>query len=127
MILCANCGTPSVDNQESTVRKPCLNCGSKSRVFHEQLTETISTYSSWRTGHKDPSRKSKDKLRSDTFTGYEFSHSKQKMISKVRVIDKDHDYYFEEVVDPVTKEVLHTCDEKLSEHRGYGSAKKKLT
>lgn len=45
-------------------------------------------------------------------------------MEKVRLIDKDANRYFEKVTDPDTGQVLHECNEPLSEHRGHGSDKK---
>ena len=42
-----------------------------------------------------------------------------------RCIDKDNNHYKEIVVDPETGEIIHQCEEPLSEHRGHGSDKKK--
>ena len=71
------------------------------------VSETVKTYDSVRMEHKDPSRKSKDKLRADSFSGHEKQHSTGKMVKKTRMIDKDHDKYSEEVVDPETNKVIH--------------------
>lgn len=54
-----------------------------------------------------------------------FSHIKRKMTKLYRLIHRDNDLYREKVVDPDTGEVIHFCEEKLSDHKGHGSAKKK--
>jgi len=74
---------------------------------------------------KDPARRSDEKVRLLATQGADFSHSKGRMMEKVRIIDKDNDRYFEKIVDPVTGEIVHLCDEALSAHWGHGSAKKK--
>jgi hypothetical protein len=43
---------------------------------------------------------------------------------RFKMEDKRNDHYFERVVHSQTGEVLHLCDERLTEHRGHGSAKK---
>jgi len=63
------------------------------------------------------------KLRWDSFSGFEYSHSLEKIVKKVRTIDRDTDSYVERVTDPDTGEVIHECVEPLSQHRGHGSAK----
>jgi hypothetical protein len=42
-----------------------------------------------------------------------------------RLIDRRNNRYAEKVTDPKTTDVLHECDEPLSQHRGQGSAKKR--
>jgi len=42
-----------------------------------------------------------------------------------RVIDRLNNWYHKRVTDPATGEVVHECDEPLTEHRGHGSAKPK--
>jgi hypothetical protein len=37
--------------------------------------------------------------------------------------DRRKDRYFKEIIDPATGEVLRRCEERLSDHQGYGSAK----
>jgi len=44
-------------------------------------------------------------------------------MKKNRVIDKNNDKYFEQVIDPETGETVHHCEEPLSEHFGHGTAK----
>ena len=40
-----------------------------------------------------------------------------------RTVDRDGNWYRETFLDPETGEVLHHCEEPLTEHRGHGSAK----
>jgi hypothetical protein len=42
-----------------------------------------------------------------------------------RIIDRARNWYTEVVTDHETGEVVHRCEEPLSEHRGHGSAKHK--
>ena len=42
---------------------------------------------------------------------------------KERLLDKDSNVYYEFVKDPDTGEIIRICHEKLTEHRGRGSAK----
>jgi len=46
-----------------------------------------------------------------------------KWVRKEMHIDRENNRYKEKVIDPLTQEVIHICDEPLSEHRGHGSAK----
>lgn len=45
-------------------------------------------------------------------------------MKKSRVIDKYKDRYMEKVTDPETGEIIHGCEEPLSEHFGHGFASK---
>jgi len=40
-----------------------------------------------------------------------------------RIIDRAKNWYKEVVTDPRTGEVVHRCEEPLSDHKGHGSAK----
>ena len=60
--------------------------------------------------------------------GPSFYHKAQKWVYRTMRIDRiypDNKRYFETVVDPDTNEVIHKCEEPLSEHQGHGSAKRK--
>jgi hypothetical protein len=39
-----------------------------------------------------------------------------------RIVDRTRNWYEEVVTDPETGNVVHRCEEPLSEHRGHGSA-----
>lgn len=58
-----------------------------------------------------------------SFTGADWSHSLQRFVEKIRILDRDNNRYVEKVVDPETGEVLRDVEEPLSEHQGRGSAK----
>ena len=55
--------------------------------------------------------------------GSDFSTSRQAWMEKIRVIDREHDRYFERVWDPATGEVVRDCEEPLSQHTAHGCAK----
>jgi hypothetical protein len=71
----------------------------------------------------DKTRRSRDKMRVEILSGDDQRNNDGKWMHKQRHIDKDHDKYFEEVVDPETGQVVHRCEEPLNAHRGHGSAK----
>ncbi|HET6515412.1 MAG TPA: hypothetical protein VFG09_09665 [Thermodesulfovibrionales bacterium] len=95
------------------------------RNVHITFTESVTSYDSRRAKQKDLSKKSKDKLRVDSLSGYEHCHRLNKIVEKQKVIDKNNNLYHEKITDPQTKEVIHQCNEKLSDHRGHGQAKHK--
>ena len=45
---------------------------------------------------------------------------------RLKVEDKRSDKYVEIVTNPETGEILHKCEEPLSQHRDHGSAKRKV-
>ena len=55
----------------------------------------------------------------------EHSRKLQKVVHRGRTIDRDNDRYFEKITDYETGEIIHHCEEPLSQHQGHGSAKKK--
>ena len=58
-------------------------------------------------------------------TGQDWSVSLNRWVTKHRIVDRDADRYLEFVVDDETGDILHECEEKLSDHQGRGLAKKK--
>jgi len=65
------------------------------------------------------------KMLAEGFHCYEFSHRLQKMVAKQRLVDRKGNFYCEIITDIQTGEVLHKCEEPLSEHTSHGTAKKK--
>ncbi|HUK55579.1 MAG TPA: zinc ribbon domain-containing protein, partial [Nitrospiria bacterium] len=63
--------------------------------------------------------------RRDFFHGDDLHKKSGKWYKKERIIDKDNDQYKEVISDPETGEIIHECQEPLSEHRNHGSAKNK--
>ena len=61
----------------------------------------------------------------EQFSGDDLHKKSGKWMSKQRVIDHESDSYKEVVTDPETGNVVHHCEEPLSQHRGHGSAKRK--
>lgn len=41
------------------------------------------------------------------------------------IVDRENNRYFEKITDKEKNEVIHECDESLSDHFGHGDAKKK--
>jgi hypothetical protein len=46
-------------------------------------------------------------------------------IAKATSANRANDRYREVVTDPTTKEIIHHCEEPLSQHQNHGSAKKR--
>ena len=77
--------------------------------------------------HKNPKLSGRKKILSEGFNSYSFSHDIGKLVNHQRLIDRQNDKYIEIVKDENTDQLLHHCNEKLSEHQGHGSAKIKTT
>ncbi|MDI6751911.1 MAG: hypothetical protein QME07_03530 [bacterium] len=76
---------------------------------------------------KDMRSPSKKKLRVHIQQGDQINHETGQWILKERCIDKDSkpSWYLELIVDPITEEIIHYCNEPLCGHVGHGSAKQK--
>lgn len=120
---CADCGAAIVnDSDASGTRIPCMICGSMKRIHNVSITDNIVA----RDGHglkaKRPGQK---KPYGEELSMPDYSYSREKPVLKQRVIDRDNDQYFEKVTDYETGEVIHHCEEPLSQHQGHGDAKRK--
>jgi hypothetical protein len=120
---CANCKNELPDDLPGQTRAPCPNCGSIARTYLDSLTDGIAAHDGHRAKAKRPSLPSAKKLRFDTYSGVEHSHKFGKLVRVHRTIDKDNDRYMEKVIDMQTGEILHECDEPLSQHTNHGTAK----
>ena len=70
----------------------------------------------------NPKQSGRNKIALEGFNSYSFNRSQGKLVQHERAIDRGNDRYYELVSDPDTGEVIHRCEEKLSEHRGRGCA-----
>ena len=53
-----------------------------------------------------------------------WSYKAEKWMHREKTENRREDRYTEVVTDPDTGEIIHEVDERLSDHRGRGSAKK---
>lgn len=91
-------------------------CKMKGKQFADKLPIRDSlTYKLKRSGRGKPAV--------EGFTGDDLHRKSGRWMHKVQIVDRENDRYFKKVVDPATGEVVRTCEERLSEHQGYGSAK----
>ena len=125
--FCANCKSELFDDLliSGQAHSPCPHCGSTSRTYFESLSDGVLFLDGYKVKVKRPSLPSDKKLRADTCSGVEYSHRYGKLVRVYRTIDKDNDRYTERVIDMQTGEILHECDELLSEHKNRGTAKGK--
>lgn len=124
---CTECGEPCTPVRAGEENLPCTRCGSLAKTINLQFSDEIGvTVTDWFDIKATNTKMSgKRKMRRHLQTGSQWSVSREKMVEKVRDIDRDADTYYERVVDPDTGEVLRHCEEPLSEHFERGSAKPK--
>ena len=123
-VKCQDCGevlneTPATQADE---RGPCPACGSKARHFEVVISETVEVHE--KLGLKARHGKS-GKPFLESVSGDDLHRKSGKWMSLERVIDRENDKYKEIVTDPKTGEIIHHCEEPLSQHQGHGSAKKR--
>ena len=121
-VTCVRCDAPidELPNAVAGDRKPCPRCGSTLRRFDVAISVTVEAHSDLgpkqrRPGFKKPIHEQK--------SGSSFSVRLKRWMRRTRMIDRENDRYAEKVVDPLTGETIHQCDEPLSAHQGHGSAK----
>jgi len=120
---CADCGASIDDDEAATnMRKPCSVCGSTRRIYNVSIMETFVALDGYGLKAKRPSQK---KPYVEDLSMPDYSHNREKHVHRQRVIDRDNDHYFEKITDYETGEVIHHCEEPLSQHQGHGDAKRK--
>lgn len=118
---CAHCGA----NIDETLdppggRWPCPDCGSSGRALSVSVSESVTLrdglgFVQRRPGFKKPIAEGFVKPTVSMSTGRAVEHS--------RMIDRGADRYFERVTECESGHVVHQTDERLTDHRGHGSAK----
>ena len=120
-VLCANCGLQLMEASQLDAtheRVPCTSCGSTALAYHLFMNASFilrggSIVKAKRGGEKKPYSERMDLP--------DFNRTQAKMVHRVRVIDRDNDKYFERITDYQSSEVIHECEEPLSQHIGHGS------
>ena len=123
-VKCGNCGRPLDEDRNEPNRQPCEECGSITRTVKRAASDEAEFKERLGLKVKDPLLTGRNKFRVEQVCGDELRRASGTWVKKVRVIDRENDKYLEVVTDPVTGEIVHRCDEPLSEHFGHGSAKK---
>jgi hypothetical protein len=122
-IVCAGCGA-EVDARGDTSeqRMRCEKYGSTKRNYHVSISEVVVArdgigVKAKRAGEKKPYI--------EDLAVPDYSRSLGKIVHRERVIDRDNDRYSEKITDYESGEVIHLCEEPLSQHQGHGNAKPK--
>src|SRR6185312_14392467 len=124
-VVCGACKTSFLDkrNVATERRRPCPSCGSTGRLFFQTVaTETTAQTS---IGYKGR-RSGKGKPFIIGKLGADWSARLRRFVHLERVVDRANDRYKEVVTDPTTGDVIHHCEEPLSQHQNHGSAKMPL-
>ena len=123
-VSCGECKVPLEEdpNLQTNERTPCPNCGSLVRIFHVHIHNTVSIKS--KLGMK-ARRDSGGKPFVEQISGDDLHRKTGNWMKLKRIIDRENDHYHEIVTDPLTGEIVHECEERLSDHKGHGSAKYK--
>ena len=121
IVECINCGTIY-----SETEKICPQCGIEHRRIYISANASVGMSAKVEGMEgKNPHLSSKKKLRwrwvsKDTVQ----RGDRVTPVHHYQLIDKDNDLYEEVVTNLRTGEIIHECEEPLSEHRGHGSDKK---
>ena len=75
-----------------------------------------------KTRHRDPNKAS---FKVEETKGQDWSVSLNRWVTIHRIINREADIYYELVVDEETGDVLRECEERLTDHIGRGTAKRK--
>lgn len=121
---CGSCGAEINEDPHAPAadRQPCPSCGSRARAFKGTFSATViglagMRFKAKRSGHKKPIYEGRSEPSVQRSTGI--------MMHLERFFDRINDWYRERITNPKTGEVVHCCDEPLSQHQGHGSAKMK--
>jgi len=122
-IECADCGAEGDGRGDTPEQRiPCNKCGSTKRNYHASILETVID----RNGIGVKAKRAGEKKPYIEDLGVpDYSRSLDKVAHRARVIDRDNDRYFEKITDYESGDVIHHCDEPLSQHQGHGNAKPK--
>jgi len=121
--VCLDCESTATQDQGFLVhqRAPCNACGSTKRKY-PQLAKSYSGDVGLVLTMKTPERRRAKSLIHET-SGPNFSKSLGRWVWRNVEVDRIRNYYREIVLDPESGEVLHHCEEPLSDHRLHGTAK----
>lgn len=123
-VHCGACKTEFQDraNVATDTRRSCPSCGSTARLFLNTVAVDVTpqvtlNYKGRRGGKSKPFVVGK--IGADLFVKL------QKWVHLERVIDRANDRYKEVVIVPTDNELIHRCEESLSQHQSHGSAKQR--
>jgi hypothetical protein len=114
---CMECGAPI---QPEAAADPCPRCGSRDRSLAASDTVVFALHEQVRLEQWNDVKRGR--WRRQLIVGEELSERTGEWVHKERLTDRDNNHYRERITD-ATGEVIHECEEPLSQHRDHGSAK----
>ena len=122
IVICGSCNglldePPGTSPQK---RVPCPACGSTSRTFKVLIEGRATVHGKLRLKAR---HSTSGKPFVEMIIGNDLYRKMGKWMKLERIIDRAKDLYRKVIIDPETGQVIHKCEEPLSEHRGHGSAK----
>ena len=123
IVECKDCGTEvHARGDMPEQRMPCEKCGSTKRNYYVSISESVVVREG--IGVKVKCAKEKKPYIEDLAVP-DYSRNLEKIVHRERIIDRDNDRYFEKITDYESDEVIHRCEEPLTQHQGHGNAKSK--
>ena len=127
-VTCANCGTflKEGENVPYSQRTPCPTCRGLNRKLHLIATTEVQILSSVNTlGVRAGLSKAKGWFKRTQLKEAFQRNLNHALVDVCRIFDRENDRYKETVTVRKSGEIIHAVDEKLSEHRGHGSDRKR--
>lgn len=124
-VYCGQCKELLAESTGAFPRSACPFCGSMDRHYDAQAYEAVGIKEFVEVRHKNPAFPSKGKLRIHYKFGDELYRDRGIWIKKDWMANRDSDRYKEIITVPETGEIIHHCEEPLSQHINHGTAKKK--
>ncbi len=122
-VYCGSCAmlleeSPGLTDEQ---RLPCPARGSQLRHITMDIHETIAIRERFAVRVKEKGEK---KPTLEEVQGDDLSRKTGEWLKKKRIIDRKNNRYREVITNPRTGQVIHQCEEPLSQHCGHGSAKR---
>ena len=124
MAKCNQCGT-LIDEPINTaldLRSPCPSCGSKARLYAIELMGEISLREKLKLKARH-GKAGEVKPFLELQTGDDFHRKTGEWNHREKMEDRENDHYLEHIVNPKTGNIVHHCEEQLSQHQGHGFTK----
>jgi len=99
-------------------RKLCSFCDSPFARINLAVSDSLEFHSKLKLTGKRPGVK---RPFIEQIVGDDFHWETSRWMKLKRVFDRLRNWYSERVVDPESGQVVHSCEEPLSEHHGHGS------
>jgi len=112
---CSDCGY-----ELSELAYVCPRCGGDKKTFHVSIEEKVIVREGLKFKAKRPG---KSKPYFESWNIPSLFNGMNKIVNRIRIIDRDNDRYKEVVSHYEDGRIIHECDEALTEHIGHGSAK----